>query len=242
MLSTDLYKVYSNPLLDRVTSLLIGGMVGEVSSAAPACAEDVTFENDEREELQVLVNEGDDYGGMERFLLQPVKSVVMPIPGKARKTTSIDNFTWTIKCEPMSSVQEATHMGIKRSAVSNEYTVEENIKKARKTMYSLMGPGLHGYNGLDPKTSVQFYQIYVLPTLVYGLELILPEKRLMDTLERTNKKFLKHILSLPSTTADAAVYVLTGTIPVEGVIRKRTLSLFGNVTNLVRIRVQQNNS
>ena len=90
-------------------------------------------------------------------------------------------------------------------------------------MCSLMGPGLHGYNGLDPETSVQLYQIYVLPTLVYGLELILHEKRLMDTLERTNKKFLKYTLSLPSTTADVAVYVLTGTIPV-----KWTLSMFGN--------------
>ena len=88
---------------------------------------------------------------MERLLLQPVKSVVMPIPGKARKTTNTDNFTWTIKREPMPIVQEATHMGIKWSAVSNESTVEEYIKKARKTMYSLMGPGLHGYNGLDPK-------------------------------------------------------------------------------------------
>ena len=126
-------------------------------------------------------------------------------------------------------VKEATDMGIKRSAVSNDAKVDENIKKARKTMYSLMGPGLHGYNGLDPETSVQLYQVYVVPTLVYGLELILPEQRLVDSLERTNKKFLKHILSLPNTTADSAVYILTGTIPVEGVIHKRALSLFGNV-------------
>ena len=82
-------------------------------------------------------------------------------------------------------------MGIKRSAVSNEPTVEENIKKARKTMYSLMGPGLHGHNGLDPETAVQLYQVYVLPTLLYGLELILPKQRLVDMLERTNKKFCK---------------------------------------------------
>ena len=84
-------------------------------------------------------------------------------------------------------------------------------------------------NDLDPETSVQLYQVYVVPTLVYGLELILPEQRLVDSLERTNKKFLKHILSLPNTTADSAVYILTGTIPVEGVIHKRALSLFGNV-------------
>ena len=72
----------------------------------------------------------------------------------------------------------------------------------------------------------------MLPTLVYGLEVILPEQKWMDMLERTNKKFLKHILSLPTTTADSAVYVLTGTIPIEGVIHKRALSLFGNVCRL----------
>ena len=44
-------------------------------------------------------------------------------------------------------------------------------------MNSLMGSGLHGYNnGLDPETAVHIYQTYVLPTLVYGLEVTLPEK------------------------------------------------------------------
>ena len=38
-------------------------------------------------ELQVLVSEGKGYGGMERFLLQPIKSMVMPITGKAKQVT-----------------------------------------------------------------------------------------------------------------------------------------------------------
>ena len=63
-------------------------------------------------------------------------------------------------------------------------------------------------------------------------EVILPEQKYMDVLERSNKKFLKHILGVPDTTADPGVYVLTGTIPVEGVIHKRALSLFGNVCRL----------
>ena len=104
----------------------------------------------------------------------------MPVPGKARKTTASDHFAWTINGEPMPVVKEATHMGIKRSAISNESTKEENIKNARKTMYSLMDPGLHGYDGLDPETSVQLYQVYALPTLVYGLEVILPEQKLIN--------------------------------------------------------------
>ena len=129
-------------------------------------------------------------------------------------------------------------MGIKRSAIFNEATAEENIKKARKMLYSLMGSGLHGYNGLDPETAVHIYQTYVLPTLVYGLKVILPEKKYMDMLERSNKKFLKHILGVPDTTADPAVYILTGTILLEGVIHKRALSLFGYICQLVDTSIE----
>jgi hypothetical protein len=44
-----------------------------------------------------------------------------------------------------------------------EINVEQNIKKARRTTYSLMASGLHGHNGLDPETSLQLYKTYVLP-------------------------------------------------------------------------------
>ena len=54
----------------------------------------------------------------------------------------------------------------------------------------------------------------------------------MDMLERSNKKFLKHILGVSDTTANPAVYILTGTIPIECDIHKRALSLFGNIFQL----------
>jgi hypothetical protein len=42
---------------------------------------------------------------------------------------------------------------------------------------ALMESGVHGTNGLDPKTSYQIYNTYVLPRLlhIYGLE-VLPLK------------------------------------------------------------------
>ena len=89
-----------------------------------------------------------------------------------------------------------------------------------------MGPG---HNGPDPEPTVQHNQVIVLQTLIYGLKLIFPEHWLVGIIERTNKKFLKYSLSLPTTMADCAVYILTGTIPIEGVAQKRGLSLFGNV-------------
>ena len=67
----------------------------------------------------------------------------------------------------------------------------------------------------------------------------------MDVLERSNKKFLKHVLGVSDTTADPAINILTGTIPLKGVIHKRALSLFGNIWRLkdtsieVRLAEQQ---
>ena len=69
---------------------------------------------------------------------------------------------------------------------------------------------------------VQLFQTFVIPVLIYGLEVSLPKLRLTETLEKANK-FLKQILSLPMTPGDPAVYVMSGTIPVEGTICKRFL-------------------
>ena len=89
-----------------------------------------------------------------------------------------------------------------------------------------MGSGLHGENGLDPEMSTHLLQTYVLPVLVYGMEVVTPKAALMERLERTYKNFIKQILSLLVTVADPAVYVLSGAVPVEAVIHKRALMLF----------------
>jgi hypothetical protein len=54
-------------------------------------------------------------------------------------------------------------------------TVTENITKARRALYSLMGTGLHGENGLDPETAMSMIRTFILPMLTYGLEIVLPK-------------------------------------------------------------------
>ena len=41
--------------------------------------------SDSKEELQTLVDEGDDYSTLERYLLQLVKNVVMHVLGRVSK-------------------------------------------------------------------------------------------------------------------------------------------------------------
>ena len=90
----------------------------------------------------------------------------------------------------MPVVSQTMHMGIMRSANTQKSAVQENIKKARRTIHSVMGIGLHGENGLDPDTSFHLLQIYVIPILVYGLEVVSSTDGHLDKLDKIHKKFI----------------------------------------------------
>ena len=107
--------------------------------------------------------------------------------------------------------------------------MDENIKKARRSAYGLFSSGFHGYNGLDVDTMLHLYKIYILPVLLYGLKLILPQGPQLEQLEIAQKRLLKQILALPSSMADIAVYILSGILPIEAQMHIRSLVLFNNV-------------
>ena len=230
VLSADLFKVYDNGLLDRIQISGKGAKIGDIGIQAPACADDVTVLTNDAYSLQFIVNICKDSSEKDGYILQEVKSVVM-------KMDSIKNYPenekWHIGDKEMPVVESTTHMGISRSSSNQEMqAVESNIQKAKRTIYSLMGTGLHGENGLDPETSISLLQTYVLPVLFYGLEVVIPTGKSLNVLETQYKKLLKQILSIPTATADPAVYILSGILPAEAMIHKRILSLYGNITRL----------
>jgi hypothetical protein len=91
-----------------------------------------------------------------------------------------DQQEFTLGPNKMPTVEKATHLDIIRIIRTHSLkenmraNVDENIKKARRSAYSLFGSGFHRYNGLDIDTMLHLFNIYVTPVLLYGLELILP--------------------------------------------------------------------
>ena len=163
ILSTDMYKIYNNKLLDRLAAVMLGIRIGGINCVAPTCADDTTVVTNERSPLQTLLS----------------------------ISREEEEYQWTLKGEPMPNVTQTMHMGIMRSANTEQSATQENIQKARRTLYSLMSSGLHGENGLDPESAIHLMQTYVLPVLVYGMEVVLPRPKYIDLLEKFNKKFLK---------------------------------------------------
>ena len=123
----------------------------------------------------------------------------------------------------MPIVGKAPHLGIIRGTSTENTerkTVAQNIAKARKASYSLMSSGFHGENGLDPITCVNLYRAFILPIFTYGLEVLLPNTRGIQKLERFQKQ--------PQNKPDTTIYILSGLIPIQEQVQWKALTLFNN--------------
>ena len=100
---------------------------------------------------------------------------------------------------------------------------------ARRTTYAMMGAGLHGYNGVNPCLSSKLLSTYVYPRYLYGLETVCLRQEEINQLNKYGKKILKFIQHLPDRTADEAVYLLLGEVPIQARIERQALILLASI-------------
>jgi hypothetical protein len=75
---------------------------------------------------------------------------------------------------------------------------------------------------MNPKVAIHLIQIYVMPRLLYGLEITTLRHNEIQKLEIYLKKLLlKQVQNLPERTANEATYLMMGRIPVVGELHKR---------------------
>ena len=110
ILSTDLYKVYSNNLLDRLTLAKDATKIGPIIFVTPACADDVAVTADSSEIMQSLLDIGLDNSKMERFILQPVKSVIIEILYGLRRSATNLSKGWDLDGARMPTVDKTMHV------------------------------------------------------------------------------------------------------------------------------------
>ena len=115
ILSTDLYKIYDNSLFDRLQLTGVGCHIGKIPCLVPGYADNAAVLAENKRNLQLLVDIAVDYSGMERFLLQPIKSVLLQILNHLKRCPT-DDTDVRIKDNEMPIAEEAMHMGILHSA------------------------------------------------------------------------------------------------------------------------------
>ena len=193
ILSTDLYKLYINPLLDRLQDVGIGLKIGNININNTGCADAIALLSTQLSDAQIMVNMALDFANLEGYELQPKKSVAIHIRGN-NKQCETTNEKLNMGNITMPEVGQATHLGIIRTTTMKhniQTNVDENITKARRSAYSLFGCGFHGHNGLDSESLLHIYKTYITPVLLYGMELLLPSSKPLEQLELFQKKDAK---------------------------------------------------
>ena len=94
-----------------------------------------------------------------------------------------------------------------------------------------MKSGFHWSNGLNPKVSYRMYQTYVMPNMLYSLEILDLRKTGLKQLSYFHTDLLRRIQSLPSRTAISAVYLLVGALPLETELHKSKPSLLFSIVS-----------
>ena len=242
VISTHLYKQYLNELLNDLENHNIGISIGNTYAGCPTCADDIVLLSLNNNEMQEMLDIVLDYAGDHRFQIHPVKSnAIIKTVGK-RKIDRVAEKQNELKLgdNTLHFKTETPHLGLTRSSSDeNIINIEERMALARRTLYSLIKTGVHGTNGLNPRTSCKIYQVYVIPRLLYGLETLNLKKKDMATLSSFHIGTLKRLQSLPIRTANSAVYLLLGTLPISAELHKKQLSLLHQIAMSENVSIRE---
>ncbi|VDI69806.1 Hypothetical predicted protein, partial [Mytilus galloprovincialis] len=227
---TNYWKT-QNPLLDRLENSNLGIRIGNITCNVNACVDDIALMSTKEDDTQVLINIAHDLRTWKAMSYSPKKRVALNLCQKLIKENTHECI-FNIGNNVMPNVKQALHLGIIKTTSMKEnvvMNVDENIKKARRSAY-----GYLVVVSMDirlPETLVHLFKTYISTVRLYGMELLLPKTAMLLQPEKFQKRLQKQLLSLPTSTPDPAVYILSRILTVEAQIDKRALGLFNNICN-----------
>ena len=221
ILSPFLYKTYINPCLVELKRRGLGLCIGTVFCGCLTCADDLAVLSNCENELQVMMNLSIRNAKKDHVTIHPDKSNVALL--NSHKTVSKKSFSLDMGDKKVQFSSSTTHLGLLRSEVN------ENIINIWKNGYALINTGVHGTNGLNPRVSYKIYQCFVIPRLLYGLEVLPLTQTQINILSKFHLDNLKRFQSLPIRVATCAIYLLLGALPLEAELHKRQLGLLYNI-------------
>ena len=123
------------------------------------------------------------------------------------------------------------HLGIYRDNLSsnNSTLILKRISTLRKTSYLTLGNVLTFKVQLHPSVSINILNSYVLPATLSGLESIVLSNNDMTSLNSAHYQKLRQLLFLPKYVLKSAVYLISGTYPIEYYLHCRVIKLFSMV-------------
>ncbi|KAH3861127.1 hypothetical protein DPMN_024055 [Dreissena polymorpha] len=106
---------------------------------------------------------------------------------------------------------------------------KDKIELRRRTAYSLMGAGFNGKNGLKQSVKARLWSTFVVPRMLYALEVLPYSQADLKALEAFQLKTLKQVQHLADRTSNVAALSLLGILPNRAQLCKNTLNLYYSI-------------
>ena len=130
----------------------------------------------------------------------------------------------------ISHVSQAIYLCVEKNE-NNTPDTQKWIQTARKTMYALVGSGMHGKSGIFPEITIQMWNTFSHSTNLHVIEFLDMRKKDLSDIQLYQRKVIKQLQHLSNRTANVAVSVLlgwgwVGAKPIEAQIDIKILTTF----------------
>jgi len=223
-LSPNLYKCFNNGILEALDANKVGAHIGATFIGAPTVADDIALLATDPEDLCVALQVIGHFNSKDRANVNTTKSEVVIYNADPKRQAQ----KWKLGAGTISETTSTTHLGVLRHQKLKQ-NIEERIGTGRRALYSLMGAGLHGRNGINPATSYHMYVTFARPRIIYGLETTQLKNQDIKQLQVFEQKTLRQIQYLPDRCATTPVFALLGATPIDTQIEVNALTLFGSI-------------
>ena len=224
ILSTSLYKMYINDLLLALEKSGTGMHIGSIYIGTPTCADDQLLIANESHDMQAMLCAVHDYSTQNLYKIHPNKSTVTNMSSKTNCSQ-----VYKLGDDTLPEANTFTHLGLEWKSNRQVPDITSKITLARRAAYALIGAGMHGGNGLSPAVSRKIINAYIVPRLLYGLDAVRLTRHDIDDLNDYHRNLLRQVQGLPRYVATEAIYLLSGTLPLEAELHIRVLNLFGAI-------------
>ena len=125
-----------------------------------------------KHDLEAMMKISYDYSCRWRYSLKPQKTVILVFGESATKQKKLsDSRCWRLGERPVTEHTSHRHVGITLSSTfNNTDRILIATQKIRKSLFSLIGAGLHP-SRVNPSTIIKAFKSICLPRALFGCEL-----------------------------------------------------------------------
>ena len=181
-----------------------------------------------------------DYGHDYRITYGPVKTVISVVGSKSDAQFYSDVQPWRMNKQKVSVKENNDHLGLIVSNVAEEEkNIDLKIRKARGSLFKLLGPSFSSKCLLSPALKTHLFKTFVMPIARSGLSSMTLSSRHLDPLSLFQRKVLRGFLGLSDSAPIPAVHFLSGELPLHAMIHKDVFSLFYNVWSNPQTKIHE---